>query len=71
MAIERIVVEVELGVEADDVAVLGDDQRIDLQQAHILGEEGFVKRLHHLADLLGLLALEASATAISLPTYGE
>ena len=39
VAVERVVVEIDLGVEADDLAVLGHDQRIDLQQAHVLGDE--------------------------------
>ena len=36
MAEQRVVVEVDLGVEADQLVVLGDDQRIDLEQAHVL-----------------------------------
>ncbi len=58
MAPQRIVVEIELGIEADDLAVLGDDERVDLQKAHVLGEEGVIEALDHLADLLGLVALE-------------
>ena len=37
---ERVVVEIDLGIEAEQLAVLGDDQRIDLEQAHVLGDEG-------------------------------
>jgi hypothetical protein len=33
MAVERVGIERHLGVEALQLAVLGDDQRIDLQQA--------------------------------------
>jgi len=42
-------------------------KRIDFEQAHILGDEGVVQALDHLAELLGGVALDASATAISLP----
>ena len=58
MAIKRVVVEIDLGVEADDLAVLGDDQRIDFQQAHVLGDEGVIEALDHLAHLLGGIAFE-------------
>jgi hypothetical protein len=37
VAVERVVVEVDLGVEADQVAVAGDDQRVDLEQARHVG----------------------------------
>ena len=40
MAIKRVVVEADLGVEADQLARFGDDQRIDFEQAHVLGDEG-------------------------------
>ena len=59
MAIQRVVVEIDLGVEADEFAVLGHHQRIDFQQAHILGDKGVVETLDHRADLLGLIILEA------------
>ena len=68
VAVKRIVVEIDLGIQADDLAVLGDDQRIDFQQAHILGDEGVVEALDHLADLLGVIAFQPRAAAISLPT---
>ena len=54
VAVERVVVEIDLGIEADDLAVLGHDQRIDFQQAHVLGDEGVVEALHQRAALLGL-----------------
>ena len=43
MAVERVVVEADLGIEADELAVLGDDQRIDLEQAHVLVGERFIE----------------------------
>ena len=44
MAEQRVVVEGHLGVEHPQVAVLHDDQRIDLEQAHVLLDEGLVER---------------------------
>ncbi len=44
MAEEGVVVEVDLGVEADEAAGLGDDQRVDLEEAHVLLDEGLVER---------------------------
>ena len=58
MAVERVGVEIDLGIEADQLAVLGDDERIDLEQAHVLVDEGLVELAHHLHALLALVALE-------------
>ena len=44
MAEQRVVVEADLGVEADQLPVLGDDQRIDLEQAHVLLDERLVQK---------------------------
>ena len=49
VAVKRVVVEIDLGIEADDLARLGHDQRIDLEQAHILGDKGVVEAFDHLA----------------------
>ncbi len=43
MAIERVGVERHLGVEAFQLALGGDDQRIDLQHGHVLLDEGLVE----------------------------
>ena len=43
VAVEGVGVEGDLGVEAAQLAVLGDDQRVDLQHAHVLGDEGRVE----------------------------
>ena len=59
MAIERAVVEADLGVEADQRAGLGDDERIDLQQAHVLGEKRLIELRQHALRLLGHLAAKA------------
>ena len=57
--IERVVVEADLGVEADELVVLGDDQRIDLEQAHVLLGEGACRASVSIAlDLLWQVAVE-------------
>ena len=58
VAEQRVVVEIDLGIEADDVAVFRHHQRIDFEQAHVLGEERVVEALHDLAALLGGVAFE-------------
>jgi hypothetical protein len=58
VAVKRVVVEIDLGVEADDLAILGHDQRVDFQKAHVLGDECLVEALDHLADLLGGVAFQ-------------
>ncbi len=60
MAIQRVVVEIDLGVEAEELAVLGDDQRIDLEQAHVLLDEGLVE-LGAAAALICLLQIGVEA----------
>ena len=59
MAIEGVVLEADLGVEAAQLAVLGDDQRIDLEDLHVLGHEGGVELFGQRARLLGEIAREA------------
>ena len=56
MTVERVVVEADLGIEADELVVLGHHQRIDFQQAHVLVGEGGVKLRQKIADLLGEIA---------------
>src|SRR6185312_3878427 len=58
MTIERVAVEADLGVEADDLVVLGDDQRIDLEQAHVLLREGGIELRQNALDLPGEIAGE-------------
>ena len=57
MAEQRVVVEADLGVEAEELAVLGDDQRIDLEQAHVALDKGLVEigdeRAHLLLQIAG------------------
>ena len=58
MAVERVAIEADLGVETDDLVVLGHDQRIDLEQAHVLGRERGIELGQDLFDLLGEIARE-------------
>ena len=55
---QRVVVESDLGVETDQLLVLGDDQRIDLEQAHVLVDEGLVELRQQRTGLLGEIAVE-------------
>ena len=56
MAEQRVVVERHLGVEHAQLALLGDDQRVDLQHRHVLGDEGRIELRHQLFRLLGEIA---------------
>ena len=58
MAIEGVVVEADLGVEHQQPALAGDDQGVDLEKAHVLGDEGLVERRQEGAQLLGRTAGE-------------
>ena len=46
MAVERAVVKIELRIEGDDIVVLGDDERVDLDLRAVLADEGGIKTLH-------------------------
>ena len=50
MAEQRVVVERDLGVERRDLAVGGDDQRVDLDERRVLGDEGVVELAQQRAD---------------------
>ena len=58
MAEQRVVVERHLGVEHAQPAVLHDDQRVDLEQAHVLLDEGLVERREQRLGVLGRVAVE-------------
>ena len=58
MAVERVGVEIDLGVEADQQASVRHDQRVDFEQAHVLVDEGLVELADHLDALLDLVAFE-------------
>ena len=59
MAVEGVRVEGDLGVQALEVPVLGDDERVDLQHAHVLAREGRVELGRDVLRLLGERAGEA------------
>ncbi len=50
VAEERVVVEAHLGVERDQLAGAGDDQRVDLDDRGVELAEGAVERGHELDD---------------------
>ena len=57
VAKERVVVEVDLGVEGEELAIVGGDEGIDLDQRGVGFDEGLVEALeegHRLVDLRGL-----------------
>ena len=61
LAEQRVVLDVDLGVERHQLAVAGHDQRIDFDQARVLLEIELVERLRDRGELIDLLALEARA----------
>src|SRR5262249_20681478 len=46
VAIERVVVEIQFGIERVDLAVLGENERIDLRERSIHGDRSFGQRRH-------------------------
>ena len=59
MAVERVAVEGHFRVEHLEIALVGDDQRVDLEHLHVLLGEGFVEEAHQRDALLDLRAFEA------------
>ena len=59
MPVERVVVEGHLRVEGQQVASGSDDERIDLDERGVGGDERVVERDHHLGGLVRLRAVEA------------
>ena len=75
MTLERVVVEVHLGIERDDVARTGDDQRIDLDQRAVEIGEGAVEAAEQCHEGVDLFARKAEregdlAALIRLVTRG-
>jgi hypothetical protein len=58
LSIESVVVDVDLGIEREQIAFRGHDERIDFDQARVLFQKQPIERLRELDELLGLLALE-------------
>ena len=71
MAVERVVVEADLGIEADELLALGDDEQIDLQQAHVLGDEGSVELGDHRRGLLGQFVTQPERLRHEAPVVGH
>ena len=61
VAVQRVVVEVHLGVERDHAAVAGNDQWIDLDEARVGVDERLVERQHRRRRLRRLPAFETEA----------
>ena len=59
VAVQGVVVQVDLGVQGQQVAVLGDDQGVDLHQAGIAVGEQSVQACHQLLQFPNLAALQA------------
>ena len=57
---ERVVVEVHLGVEGQEIARGGHDERIDLDQRRVGRDEGLVEGRHQLDGLIHLRSVEAN-----------
>ena len=58
MAGQRVAIKIQLGIEADQLVILGDDQRVDFQHAHITFSEGLIKLAHHFHTLLAQITVE-------------
>jgi hypothetical protein len=53
MAVERVAVEIDFGIEADELIVFGHHQWIDLQHAHVFAGKGGIELGQHVPNLLG------------------
>ncbi len=71
VAIKRIVVERHLGVEHPQIALLGDDQRIDFQHRHVLGDEGCVELRRQPFRLFGKIAGKTQRLADNAAVMGH
>ena len=58
MPVERVVVEVQLGIKGEQITAGRDDERIDLEQRGVGGDESLIQRHHHLDGLANLVALQ-------------
>src|SRR5690606_6249467 len=55
-------IEAHLGVAADELTVFRDDERVDLQEAHVALGEGFVELLDQIIALRGEIAADAEGS---------
>ena len=63
MAVERVVVEVHLRVERQQIAARGDDERVDLEHRRVGAPERVVQGVQQLRELPELRALETECEA--------
>ena len=61
MAVEGVGLEVHLAVEGDDLAALGEDKRVDLDDGAVEVDVHLVQLLHEVDGAVDRLALEAEA----------
>ena len=61
MAHQRVGIDADLGIERDQIAFLGDDQRIDLDQAGVVVDVQLVQRLEDGGELRDLVAGQLQA----------
>src|ERR1700691_2604842 len=59
MTIKRVVVEAHFSIETEELAVLGDNQRIDFEETHVFGEKGVIELRQRNFRLLADLAAQA------------
>ena len=69
MAVERVVVEVDLGVEGEHVPVRSEQERVDLEQRGVDGLEGAVQRLHERRPRAASVAAGRSRPKASLRAW--
>src|ERR1043166_6341531 len=68
MFVQRVVVEVHLRIESEQIAGSGHDERIDLHKRRFGGEECVVERGGQLDELVDLLSVEADGES-ELPRF--
>ena len=70
MAIDCVAVEPHLGIEAFQVALVGDDQRIDFQHLHVFADEEVIELAHQTHALLDLAAFQPQREGNAPPVIG-
>ena len=71
MAVEGVGIEGDLGIEAAQLAVGGDDQRVDLEHLHVLRDEGVVELHGEIIGLLGQITAQAERLGDRAPVMGH
>jgi hypothetical protein len=70
VAVEGVVVEADFGVEGDDFAGAGDDERVYFDDGAVEGREGLVHRVGELGEGADLLAGEGEAVGEAAGVVG-